>query len=179
MMKKNFIMCLLVLAICAVYPCPSRGTDLTLNNTPAKVCFSPGGKCTNTIIKETEAATREILVQVFLFTSTPLRNALIKAQKRGINVEVLLDKGEQIKQQYKTAKILSKGGIAVYIDEKHENAHNKIMIVDRETVITGSFNYTYPAESKNAENILIVRSGELAKIYADNWLAHRQHSKRY
>lgn len=178
-MKKIFIICLLVLAICIVYPYTSEGIDLTLNNAPAKVCFSPGGKCTNTIIKETEMATREILVQMFMFTSAPLRNALIKAQKRGINVEVILDKGEQKKQQYKTAKTLSKGGVAVYIDDKHENAHNKIMVIDRETVITGSFNYTYSAESKNAENVLSIKSADLAKVYTDNWLAHRQHSKKY
>ena len=178
-MKKIFIICLFVITACVLYPYPSRAIDLTLNNAPAKVCFSPGGKCTNTIIKETEMATREILVQMFVFTSAPLRNALIKAQKRGINVEVILDKGEQKKQQYKTAKTLSKGGVAVYIDDKHENAHNKIMIIDRETVITGSFNYTYPAESRNAENILSIKSADLAKVYTDNWLSHRQHSRKY
>ena len=178
-MKKILVICLFAITICVAYPYPSRGTDLTLNNTPTIVCFSPGGKCTNKIIKETETATREILVQMFVFTSAPLRNALIKAQKRGINVEVILDKGEQKKQQYKTAKTLSKGGVAVYIDDKHENAHNKIMIIDRETVITGSFNYTYPAESRNAENILSIKSADLAKVYTDNWLSHRQHSRKY
>lgn len=178
-MRKIFVVFLFVIAACVVYPCLSRATGLTLNNTPVEVCFSPGGKCTNKIIKETEAATREILVQMFLFTSASLRNALVKAQKRGINVEVILDKGEQKNQQYKTAKALSRGGVSVYTDDKHASAHNKIMIIDREIIITGSFNYTYPAESKNAENILIIRSGELAKIYADNWLNHRKHSRKY
>ncbi len=178
-MKKILVIFLCTIVTCITYPYLSQGTDLVLNNTPAKVCFSPGGKCTNKIIKETEAATREILVQMFLFTSAPLRNALVKAQKRGINVEVILDKREQKNQQYKTAKALSKGGVTVYTDDKHTNAHNKVMIIDREIIITGSFNYTYPAESKNAENILIIRSGDLAKIYADNWLNHRNHSKKY
>ncbi|MDD5242873.1 MAG: phospholipase D family protein [Syntrophorhabdaceae bacterium] len=178
-MKKILVICLFAITICVAYPYPSRGTDLTLNNTPTIVCFSPGGKCTNKIIKETETATREILVQMFSFTSAPLRNALVKAQKRGVDVGVILDKGEQKNRQYKTAKTLSKGGVSVYIDDKHTNSHNKIMIIDRETVITGSFNYTYPAESKNAENILIIKSGELAKVYADNWLSHRQHSRKY
>ncbi len=178
-MKKIFVVCLFAIAIYTAFPYPSQGTDLTLNNTPAKVCFNPGGGCTDKIVRETERATREILVQMFLFTSVSLRNALVNAQKRGVNVEVILDKGEQINQQYKTAKTLSKGGVSVYIDGRHANAHNKIMVIDRETVITGSFNYTYPAESKNAENILIIKSGELAKVYADNWLNHRQHSKKY
>jgi phosphatidylserine/phosphatidylglycerophosphate/cardiolipin synthase-like enzyme len=46
------------------------------------------------------------------------------------------------------------------------------MIVDRETVITGSFNFTKAAEEKNAENLLTIKSKELAAIYIDNWKKH-------
>jgi len=53
------------------------------------------------------------------------------------------------------------------------------MIVDRETVITGSFNFTKAAEEKNAENLLIIRNKELAKVYIENWYKHREHSEVY
>lgn len=46
------------------------------------------------------------------------------------------------------------------------------MIIDRETVITGSFNFTKAAEEKNAENLLIIKSKELAGIHTDNWKKH-------
>jgi phosphatidylserine/phosphatidylglycerophosphate/cardiolipin synthase-like enzyme len=52
------------------------------------------------------------------------------------------------------------------------------MIIDRETVITGSFNFTKAAEEKNAENLLIIKSKELAKVYIDNWYKHKEHSER-
>ena len=48
---------------------------------------------------------------------------------------------------------------------KHAIAHNKIIVIDGKTVITGSFNFTKAAEEKNAENLLIIKSTELAKIY--------------
>jgi len=64
-------------------------------------------------------------------------------------------------------------GVTTYIDAKHAIAHNKIMIIDRETVITGNFNFTKAAEEKNAENVLIIRNKELARIYIDNWMKHR------
>jgi phosphatidylserine/phosphatidylglycerophosphate/cardiolipin synthase-like enzyme len=51
------------------------------------------------------------------------------------------------------------------------------MVIDQETVITGSFNFTKAAEEKNAENVLVIRSKELAKIYIDNWINHRNHSE--
>lgn len=65
---------------------------------------------------------------------------------------------------------------AIRINDKHAIAHNKIIIIDRSVVITGSFNFTKAAEEKNAENLLIIRSKELAKPYLDNWRHHRDHS---
>ena len=53
------------------------------------------------------------------------------------------------------------------------------MVIDKATVITGSFNFTMAAEEKNAENLLIIRSKELASYYIDNWLKHREHSQPY
>ena len=53
------------------------------------------------------------------------------------------------------------------------------MIIDRETVIKGSFNFTKAAEEKNAENLLIIKSRELSRIYLDNWKKHREHSEAY
>jgi phosphatidylserine/phosphatidylglycerophosphate/cardiolipin synthase-like enzyme len=53
------------------------------------------------------------------------------------------------------------------------------MVLDRDTVITGSFNFTKAAEEKNAENLLIIKSKELAGIYIDNWKKHREHSELY
>ena len=67
----------------------------------------------------------------------------------------------------------------VQIDDKHQIAHNKIMIIDGETVITGSFNFTKSAEEHNAENLLVIRSKELAAKYAANWQAHAKHYVRY
>jgi phosphatidylserine/phosphatidylglycerophosphate/cardiolipin synthase-like enzyme len=74
---------------------------------------------------------------------------------------------------------MAHAGIPTHIDSAHAIAHNKIMIIDKETVITGSFNFTKAAEEKNAENLLIIKSKELAAIYIDNWYKHKQHSEGY
>ena len=47
------------------------------------------------------------------------------------------------------------------IDAEHAIAHNKVMIIDGETVITGSFNFTKAAEENNAENLLIIHDKKL------------------
>ena len=70
-------------------------------------------------------------------------------------------------------------GIPVRIDAQHAIAHNKIMVIDGATVITGSFNFTKNAEANNAENLLVIRSPELAAKYAANWKVHADHSEPY
>ena len=55
------------------------------------------------------------------------------------------------------------------IDDKHAIAHNKVMIIDGNTVITGSFNFTKAAEEKNAENVIVLKDNPaLAQRYTQN-----------
>jgi phosphatidylserine/phosphatidylglycerophosphate/cardiolipin synthase-like enzyme len=156
----------------------SQATDLTLNNTTAQIYFSPGGGCTEAIINQIDKAKSEILIQAYSFTSVPIAKALLNAYKRRVKVEAILDKSQR-KEKYTSATFLVNSGIPTYIDDKHAIAHNKIMIIDKETVITGSFNFTKAAEEKNAENLLIIRNKELAKIYTGNWYKHKDHSENY
>jgi phosphatidylserine/phosphatidylglycerophosphate/cardiolipin synthase-like enzyme len=103
---------------------------------------------------------------------------MIAAHKRGVKVEAILDKSQR-SEKYTCASFLANSGITTFIDARHAIAHNKIMIIDQSTVITGSFNFTMAAEEKNAENLLIIKSKELAGIYIGNWNRHRQHSEVY
>ena len=63
-----------------------------------------------------------------------------------------------------------------WIDAAHQIAHNKVMIIDGDTVITGSFNFTRSAEYHNAENLLVVRDKALAARYEANFQEHLRHS---
>lgn len=53
------------------------------------------------------------------------------------------------------------------------------MVIDEETVITGSFNFTKAAEENNAENLLVIRDKKMASLYIENWKKHEQHSVSY
>ena len=82
-------------------------------------------------------------------------------------------------QSYSSATFLLNVGIPTKIDAQHSIAHNKVMIIDGETVITGSFNFTKAAEKSNAENLLVIRDVKLASLYTRNWQEHAQHSEAY
>lgn len=168
----------LVVALSFIFIPSVQAVDLTLHkDTPVHVFFSPNGGCTQAITDTINRAKSEILVQAYILTSAPIAKALVDVHKRGVKVFVILDK-KQKKNGYSSATFFKNQGIPTYIDSSHAGAHDKVMILDQETVITGSFNFSKSAETQNAENVLIIESAELAKIYWKNWMKHRDHSAK-
>ena len=139
------------------------------------VYFSPKGGCTQAILSEIGNAEASIFMQAYIFESADIAKALVAAHKKGVKVEVILDR-RQRKESYGIADFLANSGIPTRIDSAHAYAHNKVIVIDEETVITGSFNFTKSAEDKNAENLLVIKDKELALKYAENWQEHAKHS---
>ena len=140
-------------------------------NATYSVCFTPGDNCAQYIIDVLSSAKDNIYIQAYSFTSQPIALALIDAQKRGVHIEVILDKSQYKAEKYSSSKFLHNHGISVKIDAKPAIAHSKIIIAD-DTLITGSFNFTKAAQEKNAENIIILKDPGIIKIYLANW--HRR-----
>jgi phosphatidylserine/phosphatidylglycerophosphate/cardiolipin synthase-like enzyme len=139
--------------------------------------FSPKGGCEAAILAELKSARREILVQAYSFTAEPLALAMVEAKKNGVTVEIVLDKSNEL-ERYSDLHILMEHGMDVKVDHDHPIAHNKIIIIDKSTLITGSFNFTNQAENENAENLLIIKGHpELVNRYRENFFKHREHAK--
>lgn len=142
------------------------------------VTFSPRGGCTGAVIAALDKARASVKVQAYSFTSAPIAKALVDAHRRGVAVEVVLDKSQRT-EKYSSADFVAHAGIPTRIDAKHAIAHNKVMVIDGETVITGSFNFTKAAEESNAENLLVIQDPVLAAKYLANWSVHAEHSEPY
>jgi phosphatidylserine/phosphatidylglycerophosphate/cardiolipin synthase-like enzyme len=133
-------------------------------------CFTPGGNCAQMIIDEINHENNSILVQAYQLTSADIAKALVEAKRRGVMVKIILDKTQYTQKRYSAATFFDHAGIPVWIDVKPAIAHNKIIILGNSNeVITGSYNYSKNAEYKNAENVLIIKSKDLAKIYTQNF----------
>ena len=89
--------------------------------------------------------------------------ALVEAKKRGVHVEVLLDRSNE-EEAHSDLHLLAEHQVPFLIDAKHAIAHNKVMVVDRRVILTGSFNFSNSARG-NAENVLVIRDEALAKAY--------------
>lgn len=147
---------------------------MATTNGSIEVAFSPKRGATSSIVKAIAEAQKTILVSAYSFTSQDIAEALLKAKKRNVIIKLILDKS-QMSQQYSASKFFINQGFALKIDVKHAIYHNKVMIIDDKTVITGSFNFTKAAELRNAENVLIIRDNpSLALLYKENWLFHWQ-----
>jgi phosphatidylserine/phosphatidylglycerophosphate/cardiolipin synthase-like enzyme len=166
---------ILLVALCS----PNGWCAETAGRQPKwSVYFSPHGGCTESVVDALGSAKSIVLVQAYSFTSAPIAKALVEAHRRGVKVEVVLDKSQRT-EKYSSATFVYNSGIPCFIDAQHAIAHNKVMVIDGQTVITGSFNFTKAAEEKNAENLLVIQDADMAANYAQNWQVHRQHSEAY
>ncbi|NMM26035.1 MAG: phospholipase D family protein [Glaciimonas sp.] len=144
-----------------------------------QVAFSPWDDIETLIITAIDGAKKQVLVQAYLLTSKKIARALIASQQRGVSVMVLVDAAQSSKVPSSKVQDLSLAGIPVWVETRYQNAHNKVIVIDAgtasATVITGSYNFTWSAQHKNAENILIAgKNPMLAARYALNWERHRQ-----
>ncbi|MGA2069346.1 MAG: phospholipase D family protein [Thermoguttaceae bacterium] len=167
---------LLLVPACRAQEVPQSRQAQTLP--PIEVHFSPKGGCTEAVVRELGAAQQSVLVQAYSFTSAPIAKALVDAHKRGVEVQAVLDKSQGT-EKYSSADFVIHAVIPTRIDAKHAIAHNKVMVIDGQTVVTGSFNFAKNAEEHNAENLLVIRDQGLAEKYAANWKAHAEHSEAY
>jgi phosphatidylserine/phosphatidylglycerophosphate/cardiolipin synthase-like enzyme len=142
-----------------------------------QVYFSPHGGAEAAVVDALKSAKTSVYVQAYSFTNAAIAKALVDAHNRGVAVEVILDKSNRT-ERYSAATFLEHAGIATAIDAAHAIAHNKVMIIDGTTVITGSYNFTRQAERANAENLLIIKDADLASKYMANWRRHRTHAQQ-
>lgn len=170
--------CLSVLLVTLVLASASQVLAIPAVGT-VEAFFSPDGGCEQAIVKEIDYAKSEIQVQVYSFTNVPIAKALLAAHKRGVKIEALLDKSQR-SEKYTAATFLNNVGIPVLIDDSHKIAHNKIIIIDRSTLITGSFNFSKSAEHQNAENLLVLKGNQaLTDRYIQNYNDHKSHGVPY
>lgn len=146
--------------------------------------FTPWDDVEGAIIRALDAARKSIHVQAYLLTSRPIAHALLAAQRRGLKVEILADREMVANGQNSRIPELAAAGIPVWLETRYAIAHNKIMLLDATsehgTVITGSYNFTWSAQARNAENLLILRDNPaLLRSYLANWQRHRAEAEPY
>ena len=164
-MRAWFLAACLTFLTCSALPAAAE--DIGSNT----VCFVPGPvDCAGVAAAEIAKAQRTIDMQSYNFTEPQIAQALIDAHARGVTVRLISDKSGP-KERGGKAEVVAMAGIPVWIDYVPRIAHNKVMVIDGGTVLTGSFNWTVSADRNNAENLLVLREAALAAVYEANFEA--------
>lgn len=175
-MKRVLAALLLCLTVgVGATPLPATGT--------VEVLFTPWDDAEGAIIRVLGKARESIHVQAYLLTSRSIARALQEAKARGVAVEVLADREMLEKSDKSLLPLLAEAGIPVWLETRYAAAHNKLLLIDatgeQGIVITGSYNFTWSAQARNAENLLILRGNPaLARRYLDNWRRHRDDAQK-
>jgi len=138
------------------------------------VWFAPEENCQAVIVAEIDKAEKTIDYQLYNATSQPIGDALIRAEKRGVEVRMLLDARANANNGHSIAASCKAAGCDVRFDAKHPISHNKVRIIDGKIVLSGSFNDSRQA-NRNAENLTREDEPQAVKEFADNFETHWKH----
>ncbi|GAB1392762.1 hypothetical protein MASR1M60_09250 [Rhodocyclaceae bacterium] len=173
---------LLVLCLMAV-SVPAQAVEVPASGT-IEVLFTPWDDAEGALLKQVEAARQSIHAQIYLLTSRNISRALLAAHARGVRVTVLADREMLLRGSNSLLPQLHEAGIPVLLETRYAAAHNKILLIDaagdHPVIITGSYNLSFSAQARNAENLLILRGNRaLAQAYLTNWQRHRDEATPY
>ena len=141
--------------------------------------FTPEHDIAELIADKIGEAKNEVFVLAYLFTNRKITGALIRAHSRGVKVEVVADREQTFNVSQTTIRDLVSAGVPVWLDNRFAAAHNKVMVIDGTTVITGSFNFTQAAQNRNAENVLVsLNARKLAAQYSENYQRRKSFAQR-
>jgi phosphatidylserine/phosphatidylglycerophosphate/cardiolipin synthase-like enzyme len=139
--------------------------ELTIDGAHIQSCFSPDDGCTALLEEAIATAQDSILFLAYSFTSDELANAMIERAGKGVKVEGVME-GSQVESNRGTdlSRFLS-AGLDIRLDANPDQMHEKVIVIDGRVVAVGSFNFTFSAETRNDENLLIIDDPPLAVLY--------------
>jgi phosphatidylserine/phosphatidylglycerophosphate/cardiolipin synthase-like enzyme len=136
-----------------------------LNGALLEVYFSPDDGTAARLVALIHEAQESIHFLVYSFTSEELADALIAQARAGLRVEGVLELSQAESNYGAQFERLRQAGIEVRLDNNPRSMHHKVIILDEEVVVTGSYNFSYSAETKNDENTLIIHQPEIAASF--------------
>ena len=146
-----------------------------------EVGFSPEGSARKLVLDTIGSAKLSIQMLAYAFQAPDIAQALVDARKRGVEVRVVVDKKRNLnKTSRKAMHLVTRNGVELRTNDHFHIHHDKTLIVDGSTVETGSFNYAESAETKNSENVVVIRGmPDVARQYVAHWQSRWDLGKPY
>ena len=102
----------------------------------------------------------------YSFASRDIAERLWAADDDGLDVIVICEDSKAYTDGGGQCGPLSEAGVQVYVDGYPDNLmHEKVIILDDSVVIAGSYNFTRSADKRNDEQVLVIQSKDIAKLF--------------
>jgi len=121
------------------------------------------------IIRNINQAEAFINIAMYIFTDREIALPLVKAHERGVKIRLYLDK-EQVDYKYSQSRFLVQKGIKTRISINNYIMHHKFAIIDNRILLTGSYNWTFSANNRNDENLMIIGDPEIIEIFQNQFV---------
>ncbi|HCE16700.1 MAG TPA: DUF1669 domain-containing protein [Anaerolinea thermolimosa] len=145
---------------------PLKDRQVNVDGMEVEVCFAPDDRPGRTLVERVQGARERIDFLAYTFTRDDLRDAMIEAARRGVQVRGVFD-ADQSDAAGSDYTALRRAGLDVRLDGNPGLMHEKVLVIDGETVVTGSYNFTRSADETNDENLLIIRDAKLARQFEE------------
>lgn len=192
-MQMRPLLAALLLTVVASPACLARGRHSAASHPdsppgapPAiEVAFSPEAGAEDLVLRVIRSAKRSLRLAGYSFTSPSVVRALLEAKQRGVDVAVLVDYQDNLRDarygiSRRALSLLAEADIPTRTISIYAIHHDKYIIVDEHTVETGSFNYTMAAAMRNSENVLVVWGDvQLAQKYLAHWKDRWENAQPY
>ena len=146
-------------------PADTPYATLQIDGTPVEVYFSPDDGVQQRLVDLIGGARQSIYFMAYSFTSDALAEAILERAAAGVTVAGVLDESQAQGNQGGEYQRLLESGIDVRLDGNPKSMHHKVLIIDDRIVVTGSYNFSQNAETRNDENTLVIYSPEIAALY--------------
>ena len=139
--------------------------------------FAPEDAVADQIIGEIQSAQEHIRFLAFVFTSEAIADAMVERFRSGVAVQGIIE-ARNWEQSGSQADRLRVALDDVLTDGNRYSMHHKVIIIDDETVVLGSYNFTNSAESYNDENVLIIHDVEVAALFVEEFRRAYEEAQR-
>lgn len=157
---------------------------LTPAHAVKEVLFAPDDRPKTRLLEYIAAAKKRIHVAMYTFTEKDLADALVLALQRGVHVQVILDLSSVLSPYAKVYLLSPMVEVFAFATKQHYSSdpqartfaplmHNKFAVID-DVVWTGSFNWTQSANSRNQENVVVIKDVQAVKKYEERFQIIKQ-----
>ena len=150
-------------------PANTPHREVAVEDAHVEVYFSPDDGVAERLVELVQGAQDSVYFLAYSFTLDELAEALVERSQAGVRVAGVMEARQVASNTGSDYERFLAAGLDVRLDGNPNNMHHKVLIIDEQVVVTGSYNFSLNAETRNDENSLVIFDPEVADLYLEEF----------